>query len=167
MSDSIPEIQKILYATDLSENARQAFGYAVTLAYRLGAKIVVLHVIEEPSAFAWSMVEEAVGEKRLAEIKKDKETQAAAMIQKRLERFCQEAQDRFPDCPFVVESIFVKRGHPVDQILRLAGELNADLVVMGSRGQGVLSDVTMGSTSRRVLRRCKKPVLIIRLPEPA
>jgi nucleotide-binding universal stress UspA family protein len=29
----------------------------------------------------------------------------------------------------------------------------------------MLEQVVIGSTSRRVLRRCKKPVLIIRLPE--
>ena len=37
-----------------------------------------------------------------------------------------------------------------------------DLVVMGSRGLGMLANVMMGSTSRRVLRRCRKPVLVVR-----
>ena len=46
----IPEIKKILYATDLSENARFAFGYAASLANRYGAQIVMLHVIEEISS---------------------------------------------------------------------------------------------------------------------
>jgi nucleotide-binding universal stress UspA family protein len=36
---------------------------------------------------------------------------------------------------------------------------------MGSHGQGMLEQVVIGSTSRRVLRRCKKPVLVVRLPE--
>jgi len=40
-----------------------------------------------------------------------------------------------------------------------------DLVVMGAHGQSALADAVMGSTSRRVVRRCKKPVLVIRLPE--
>jgi len=40
-----------------------------------------------------------------------------------------------------------------------------DLVVMGARGLGVLADKLIGSTSKRVLRRCEKPVLIIRLPK--
>jgi hypothetical protein len=40
-----------------------------------------------------------------------------------------------------------------------------NLIVMGSHGQGMLEQVVIGSTSRRVLRRCKKPVLIVRLPE--
>ena len=52
----IPEIKNILYATDLSENARYAFGYAVSLANRCDAKITVLHVVEELSSFARSMV---------------------------------------------------------------------------------------------------------------
>ncbi len=43
----LPDIKRILYATDLSENARHAFGYAASLANRYGAKIIVLHVIED------------------------------------------------------------------------------------------------------------------------
>jgi len=41
----LPEIRKILYATDLSENARHAFGYAVSLANRYGAGITIMHVL--------------------------------------------------------------------------------------------------------------------------
>ena len=55
--------------------------------------------------------------------------------------------------------------HPADQIVRYADEKDLDLIVIGSRGKGGLADVTMGSTSRRVLRRCSKPVLDVRLPE--
>ena len=59
-------LQKILYPTGLSENARYAFGYAVSIANRYDAKITVLHVVEELSSFARSMVEEILGEKRWA-----------------------------------------------------------------------------------------------------
>ena len=45
----IPPIKKILYATDLSENARYAFGYAVSLANQYDAKITILHVLEDRS----------------------------------------------------------------------------------------------------------------------
>lgn len=45
----IPDIKKILYATDLSENARYALGYAAALANRFDAQITVLHVAEELS----------------------------------------------------------------------------------------------------------------------
>jgi len=161
----IPRIKKILYATDLSENASYAFGYAVCLANRHDAKITVLHVVEELSFFAQSMIEDIVGAQQLKTMRKEKEEKVIASIKDRLDDFCEGAKRESPNCPFVVEKTMVKTGHPVDQIVRRAEEMEADIIVMGSRGHGMLADVTMGSTSRRVLRRCKKPVLIVRLPE--
>ena len=69
----IPEIKKILYATDLSDNARYAFGYAISLADRYDAKITVINVVEELSPFAQSMVEDIVGTERLESLRKGKE----------------------------------------------------------------------------------------------
>jgi nucleotide-binding universal stress UspA family protein len=161
----IPDIKRILYATDLSENARHAFGYAVNLANRNDAMITVLHVVEDLSSFAGSMVADIIGENRLAEIKKEKEAELISDIKARLVEFCKDVQHEAPSCPFVVDNIIVVTGHPVDRIVHKAEEMEADLIVIGSHGRGGLADVTMGSTSRRVLRRCNKPVLIVRLPE--
>ena len=163
----IPEIKKILYPTDLSENARYAFGFAISLANSYDAKITVLHVVEEISSFARSMVEEIMGKKRWAETIKEKETEVLSSLKTRLEEFCTDVLREEPDCPFMVDKTIVVSGHPVDQIVRYTAELEVDLVIMGSRGKGGLADVTMGSTSRRVLRRCKKPVLIVCPPEGA
>lgn len=161
----IPEIKKILYATDLSENARYAFGYAVSLANRYDARITVMHVVEELSSFARSMVEEILGEKRWAERIKEKEDEVIRNLKSRLDEFCNEIRDEQPDCPFVVDKILVVTGHPVDQISHHAKDINADLIVMGSRGKGGLADVTLGSTSRRVLKQGITPVMVIRLPK--
>jgi len=161
----IPEIKKILYATDLSENARHAFGYAVSLANRHDAKITVLHVVEELSQFARSMVEDMLGEKRWAEVRKEKEAEVIAGLKARLDKFCSSIRSEQPHCPFEIDKIVVVTGHPVDQIIRHAEEKDVDLVVIGSRGKSGLADVTMGTTSRRVVRRCSKPVLVVRLPE--
>jgi nucleotide-binding universal stress UspA family protein len=161
----IPDIKRILYATDLSETARYAFGYAVSLANRHDAKITVLHVVEELSSFARSMVEDILGDKRWAEHVKEKELDVISNLKTRLDEFCSDVSRECPSCPFVVEKTIVETGHPVDQIVRLAKEMDVDIIVMGSRGKGGLADVTMGSTSRRVLRRCSKPVLVVQLPE--
>jgi nucleotide-binding universal stress UspA family protein len=48
----VPEIKKILFATDLSKNSRHAFNYAVSAADRYGATITILHVMEEVSPSA-------------------------------------------------------------------------------------------------------------------
>jgi len=161
----IPDIKRILYATDLSENARYAFGYAVSIANRHDAKITVLHVVEELSSFAQSMVADILGEKRLADIKMEKEKEVISDLKTRLVEFCNDVSREQPNCPFVVDDTIVVTGHPVDQIVQQADVIDADLIIIGSHGGGGLADVTLGSTSRRVLRRCVRPVLVVRLQE--
>jgi nucleotide-binding universal stress UspA family protein len=83
----------------------------------------------------------------------------------RLDEFCRQAKSEAPQCPFIVENTIVITGQPVDEIVSHAEKVDADMIVMGSHGQGMLADVTMGSTSRRVLRRSSRPALVVRLPE--
>ena len=161
----IPEIKKILYATDLSEIARYAFGYAVSMASRYDAKITILHVLEELSPTTLLLVGDIVGEKRLNTLRKEKEDTVIESIKTRLEEFCNAFSEDAPKCPFIVEKTVVVTGHPVDQIVEYADSTDCDVIVMGSRGLSMLGDVVIGSTSRRVLRRCSKPVMVIRLPE--
>ena len=161
----IPEIRKILFATDLSENARYAFGYAASLANRYGAGLTILHVLEELSPNALAMVGDFLGKERWEDLKKRNEAQVLQSIRERIEMFCDEESEKMPACAFIVDDFIVEIGQPVDRIFRQAEKINCDMVVMGSRGQGVFAEAMLGSTSRKVLRRCKKPVLVVRLPE--
>ncbi|MBL7173197.1 MAG: universal stress protein [Desulfobacteraceae bacterium] len=161
----IPEIKKILYTTDLSENARYAFGYAAALANRFGAGITIFHVLEDTSSFRDSMVINIIGEEKWKDLVRTNEAKLLETIKQRLEKFCEDVSAELPSCPFITDDIIVKTGNPVEKILIQAKESNCDLVVMGTHGHGTLTDAVIGSTSRRVLRRCKKPVLVIRLPE--
>jgi nucleotide-binding universal stress UspA family protein len=161
----IPEIQKILYTTDLSKNARYAFSYAASLANRYGAGITILHVLEDISPYGDSLVINILGEEKWQELRKGNEQKIIATIKERLEKFCEDVSSELPSCPFITDEIIVKIGNPVDEILKQIISKDFDLVVMGAHGQGVISDAMMGSVSRRVLRRCKKPVMVIRLPE--
>ena len=161
----VPEIKNILYATDLSENARYALKYASTIANRFGAAITILHVLEELSPSSMGLVSEIVGKERWADLKKRNEEKVIASIRTRIEDLCNEISQKIPECPFIVQRIIVKTGHPVDQIIHYAEKKDCDMVVMGSHGHGIFSEAMLGSTSRRVLRKCTKPVLVIRLPE--
>ncbi len=161
----IPDIKKILYATDLSDNARYAFGYATSLANRYGAGITILHVIEDMSTFRESMVVGILGETKWKELLKSNEDKIIATIGEGIERFCEDVKAEIPACPFITDDIIVKIGNPVEEILDQISKTGADLVVMGAHGHGTLADKLIGSTSRRVLRRCEKPVLLVRIPE--
>jgi nucleotide-binding universal stress UspA family protein len=62
------------------------------------------------------------------------------------------------------------RGDPVDEIVAYADTIDADLIVVGSRGHGTLASALLGSVSRGVLREARRPVLVVRaaaVREPA
>ena len=161
---TIPEIKKILYATDLSENARYAFGYAMSLANRYGAGITILHVLES-STSSESLVTNVIGEKKWNELRKANEEEIVKTIKERLQNFCDEVSRDLPECPFITDQIVVKIGNPADEVMDLIETGDYDLVVMGAHGHGIIGSAMMGSISRRVVRRSKKPVLVIRLPK--
>ncbi len=161
----LPLIKRILYATDLSENARFAFNYAISLANTYNAKITVVHVMPELTSSAMVMVTDIMGSERWEELRKKNEENAVLKIRNRIKDFCSNTGNKIPECPFIVDDIVIETGHPVDEIIRISEKINCDILIMGSRGQGILTAAMLGSTSQRVLRRCKKPVLTIRLPE--
>lgn len=160
----IPEIKKILYATDLSENARHALAYAASLANRYGAGITFLHVLEDTSPFRDSLVINILGEEKWKELMQENRERVLAKAKERVQSFCDDLSSEMPACPFITDEIVVKVGHPAEEIMKQVRECGCDIVVMGARGSGPLADRLVGSTSRRVLKRCKKPVLIVRLP---
>ena len=86
-------------------------------------------------------------------------------IREVLDQFSEDTKASHADHDFVTDEIIVKRGDPVDEILEQAEKRDCDLIVMGTQGHGLLEDVVLGSTARRVIRRSKKPVLVVRLPE--
>ena len=161
----IPEIKSILYTSDLSENARHAFSYAASLANRYDAGITILHVLEDISPTTDSLVVSIIGQEKWNELRGNNEKEVLDTIKSRLTRFCEDVQAELPSCPFITDKIKVTIGQPVDEILQEVENNDYDMVVMGAHGHGVLADAIMGSVSRRVVRRCKKPVLIVRLPE--
>jgi nucleotide-binding universal stress UspA family protein len=162
----IPEIKKILYATDLSDNARYAFSYSASLGNLYGAAITILHVLgPAPPDDYVSDLSAYLGSEKWEEIRSKLEKETINDIKARLDKFCQDVTGEKASCAFTVDEILVKRGNPVEEILREAQEGDYDMVVMGTHGHGTLADAMMGSTARRVLRRSKKPVLVVPLPE--
>ena len=157
----IPKIQKILYPTDLSLNSDYAFRYAINSAKQHDADIVILHVLEKLSDSMLAMLSsDLVGVQR----KKTSE-EAMAQIKDGLRIFCEKELQNDPDCVKRVESIEVLEGYPADVILREAEKLNCDVIVMGSHGKGIISQTFIGSVTKRVLRRTRKPVFIVPLPK--
>lgn len=163
------DVKKILYTTDLSNSARHAFAYAVSLANLYGAGLTILHVLSDIPGLDSKIIGH-IGAEHWEEIKAQQAAEArAAMIGKKRENVeIHEVLEEFSKVEnqdFVVDEILVRKGDPVDEILRQAEKRNCDLIVMGSHGHGIIEEALIGSTARKVLRRSKKPVLVVRLPD--
>ncbi len=157
----IPQIKKILYATDLSKNSVYAFFYAIDMAKRHNARIVILHAIEPIPAYVY--VEAGVG--ITAEMKLKRQEEAVEELKKRLQEFCKRAEVQHgPPCVELVSKIVVPRDYPPEAILNAANQEGCDVIVLGTHGKGFMAHTFLGSVSNAVLHRTRKPVFIIPLP---
>jgi nucleotide-binding universal stress UspA family protein len=161
----IPSIKNILYATDLSKNSAYAFRYAVTSAQKHNATIHILYVMETMPAATEGLISQYIGGDKLKKMRKETEEHMVEKIRERLRQFAARELKRDPKTLKRVLSIDVVHGDPAAEILRMAEELDADVVIMGTHGKGVIGHAFLGSVSEQVLHRIRKPVYIIPLPE--
>jgi nucleotide-binding universal stress UspA family protein len=160
----IPQIKKILYATDLSKNSVYAYRYAMNMAEKYNAEIVILHVIEPIPPQVKHYVSIYVNETRWEEKIKTEQEMAIEQIKKRLQEFCKRESQDDPRCLLLVSRILVQPGHPIEEILKAAEEEACEIIIIGTHGKGFLKQTFLGSVARSVLDRSRKPVFIIPLP---
>ncbi len=155
----IPQIKTILFATDLSKNSAYAFYYAVHMAKRDDAKIVILHAVEPHPQMLISFedFEHKVAKDRWEEtVKKFKEQIQDISIKV-------DAQTGISSVN-LVSKILIQLGRPVEEILKVVDEEGCDVIVLGTHSKGFLEQTFLGSVSQSLLQRTKKPVLIVPLP---
>ncbi len=133
---------KILCPIDLSDYSEDVIDAASSLAAANGGKVYFVYVaipeLPASSGSAIAPVEEAVARER--------------------ERF-EAIRPTQSGVPY--EHVFA-RGEPADEILRIADEINADLIVIGTHGRSGLTRMLMGSVAEAIVRRSAHPVLTIR-----
>ena len=164
------EINRILYATDLSENARHAFGYAVSLANLYEAQLVILYVESEDMNIEERLKEhvekekwEAIREQNMADarevlIGKKKQSETIRQV---LNHFCNSASELSGSQAAISDEIEIVAGNPADEIISHAKDKACDLIVVGSHGQTTSLDKNIGTTAEEVLRKARVPVLLI------
>jgi nucleotide-binding universal stress UspA family protein len=161
----IPQIKKILYATDLSDNSADVFKYAMNSAKKYDAGIIILHVLEQLSTTVISVMQAYLTEEQVKKISEEKLAYVKDRIHTQLKMFCEKELENDPDCSQRVEAIELCEGFPPDVILSKADEFNCDMIVMGTHSKGMIANTFLGSNAKRVLRRTRKPVFVIPFPK--
>lgn len=147
------KLRKILVATDFSSAGNAAVKQALGLAEANQAKLWVCTVIpdlpltdEEMMMLRVNLDEvRAYNQKKLGEARM------------KLERVIPAAQRQRLKIDFVVRD-----GKPAHEILALAQETNADLIVLASNGQHGFADLLLGSTTDRIVHKAPCSVLVVR-----
>jgi len=142
-ASSGPAIRRIVVGTDGSDNARRALAWSATLAASCGAEVVAVHCLGllfhltatelEPSQPHRDEIRELLDGEWTAPLR-------AAGVSHRSE---------------------LRDGSPVTVLLAVADDVDADVVVVGSRGVGGFAGLLLGSTSTQLAQHSPRPVLIV------
>jgi nucleotide-binding universal stress UspA family protein len=145
----------VLVATDLLPGSEHTLRLAEAIAESADARLSLVHAIEnlpEPGLHPYLVVPE------LAALR-------AQLEQHARERLARAVPDELRAHLRIDEHIVVGRARR--EILRLAAELQADLVVLGTHAHGPLGHLLFGSTCEQVVRAAPCPVLAVRPFNPA
>lgn len=142
----MPTMQPIVATTDFSSDANRAVLRAALIAKQDGAELHLLHVTAPLALYPG----QGLGPADYAILQTD--------LGEQLEASARVLRERYAIDVHVARRI----GRSHGQIADYASEVGAGLVVVGARGQSPLLRLLLGSTTWRLLRVCRRPVLIVR-----
>jgi nucleotide-binding universal stress UspA family protein len=142
--------QRILFCTDLSENADFAFSFAIDAAVRRPAsELILLHVIPETESQFWkSYIYEVEGVDDKAKRDLDQRIEQAYI-------------SKLP--PGLKMQTEFRIGKDYQVILDFAHEEKIDLIVMGRQGSGALQKALFGNVTEKIVRKADCAVLVVPL----
>jgi len=134
------KFEQILFPTDFSHSSDTGLEFATALARKLGARMIIVHVEEPPVVYG-------TGEMYYGVPNPDSEALTGMLSAVK------------PSDPSVPYEHRLVTGDPASEIVRLAEESGADMIVMGTHGRTGLRRMLMGSVAEAVVRRAHCPVL--------
>ena len=140
------KIEKILVALDFSPASMEALDYAVSVAKQFHAAVHLVHVHPPDEA-------SVAGAGHLL-------LQSAEAIERLNEELTGIHRKHVPT--FRPENCHIRSGPPYQEIVRLAREIDADLIALSTRGYSGLKHLLLGSTAERVVRSAPCPVVVVR-----
>jgi len=134
--------EKILLATDGSADADRATEAAADLAKRAGAELHVVHVWHDVPGFAHDFV------------KRELERQGQEILDAQVEKIQATGA--------TVAGAHLRGGRTSNEVIALSEEIEAGLLIVGSRGLGTVKRILMGSQSEEIVHHARVPVLVLR-----
>lgn len=162
----IPEINNILYASDLGDNSKPAFLLAAKEAFKHEAKITFLNVVEPANSNTEAMLDGYLEEGAVEEMRAQGMEKIRQLMQKRIDQFSEE--DLKGRIPLQIQpETRIEQGAAAETIIKVADEIDADLIIMGTRtrSHSTIGRFLLGSTAQNVMQLSERPVLVVPLKD--
>ncbi|HSF89480.1 MAG TPA: universal stress protein [Saprospiraceae bacterium] len=146
-------MKKILYPTDFSDTAENAFIFALQIADHLGASVITLHAFDRPDISDFNLPGV------LREVYDSIDLEEFENYEDEIPVLRDIATDNgYYHVPMVH---VLEEGAPVSAILRTANKNKADLIVMGATGAGMMEAFFFGTISGKVMEEAHCPVIVV------
>lgn len=142
-------MKKILVPIDFSKPSEYASKMAAKIAKKTNATVYLIHLIELPKG----VVDMGTGSKFSI-------PESMLYLRKVREKVLQFKDDFFSKSTRV--EYFIKLNNPFEGIQKYADKINADLIVMGSKGHSEFEEIIIGSNTEKVVRSSKTPVIVVK-----
>jgi nucleotide-binding universal stress UspA family protein len=146
-----PLFYRVIVPTDFSSGAEEALAVAMRLAAAAGSELVLLHVLVQAPLFSEGPFR--------TDRSRDVFEAARRWAEAELEAWAAKARGAG-----VTARTALRTGVPFREIVDVATDERADLIVMGTHGRGGINRVLLGSVADRVIRLAPCPVLTVREP---
>ena len=133
----------LLFPTDFSLASDAALPHAEALAKQSDAKLLIVHVEEPPLAYGGGELYYGLPEPS----------------SERILKMLEDVKPADPQVPFTHR---LTMGDPAGEIVRIAGEEGAEMIVLGTHGRTGVTRLLMGSVAEAIVRRAPCPVLVYR-----
>ncbi|MGB9561420.1 MAG: universal stress protein [bacterium] len=146
----------ILFPTDFSELSAQAFNYVKKLKEAGARKVHLLYVLDIVQISFIGTID-TFSSLRVDSIEKEVKRELEDKAQKGLSEMKLELEAAGFEADYEISE-----GIPYEKILEIAGREKVDIIVIASHGKSPLKEMFLGSTSEKVIRFAKCPVLVVK-----
>ncbi len=144
-------MKKILIATDGSDMSKRAVLVGIDMARRAGGSIIAIYVVDV------SRISHLPGYAMIPGIKE----KIIGLMEEEGKQATDFAEDRAREANVPCHKI-ISQGSPSQELLRLSRDLEADLLILGSRGRTGVERYILGSVAEKVVLQSEVPVLLIK-----
>ena len=154
LPDAVPTapvvFKRIICALDFSECSMEALKYALSLAQEADGCLILVHVVAPDFVGPVGLGEEHLS---LVAYQRQREEEARRLLARAVPEMAGD---------YCKTETMLLRGKPGREILRIASDRRAELIVMGVQGRGAADLLFFGSTTQHVVREASCPVLTLR-----